>query len=70
MESEFVTLELAGSEAEWLKQKLTDIPLGMQPTPSMSMLGIIDLSCYDGYPLYEKYRVMFLRVFLYDPKED
>ena len=32
LESEFVTLELAGSEAEWLKQKLTDIPLGMKPT--------------------------------------
>ena len=37
MESEFVALEMAGSEAEWLKNFLANIPLGMKPTPSVSM---------------------------------
>jgi hypothetical protein len=37
MESEFVALELAGSEAEWLRNFLANIPLGMKPTPSVSM---------------------------------
>jgi len=32
MESEFVALEMAGSEAEWLKNYLANIPLGMKPT--------------------------------------
>jgi len=33
MESEFVALEMAGSEVEWLKNFLANIPLGMKPTP-------------------------------------
>jgi len=33
MESEFGALEMAGSEAEWLKNFLANIPLGMKPTP-------------------------------------
>ena len=37
MESEFVALEMAGSEAEWLKNFLANIPLGMKPTPFVSM---------------------------------
>ncbi|WVZ07142.1 hypothetical protein V8G54_020488 [Vigna mungo] len=37
MESEFVSLEMAGSEAEWLKNFLANIPLGMKPTPSVSI---------------------------------
>jgi len=37
MESEFVALEMAGSKAEWLKNFLANIPLGMKPTPSISM---------------------------------
>ena len=37
MELEFVALEMAGSEAEWLKKFLANIPLGMKPTPSISM---------------------------------
>jgi len=36
MESEFVVLKLAGSEAEWLKNFLANISLGMKPTSSMS----------------------------------
>ena len=37
MESEFVALEMAGREAEWLKNFLANIPLGMKPTPFVSM---------------------------------
>ena len=37
MESKFIALELAGSEAEWLKNFLADILLGIKPTPSLSM---------------------------------
>ena len=37
MESEFIALESAGKEAEWLKNFLSGIPLGMQSTPSVSM---------------------------------
>jgi len=37
MESEFVALEMVGSEVEWLKNFLANIPLGMKPTPSVSM---------------------------------
>ena len=38
MESEFIALELAGQEAEWLRALLADIPLWGKPTPSVSML--------------------------------
>ena len=37
MESEFVALELAGTEAEWVKNLLAGIPLGIKPTPSVSI---------------------------------
>ena len=37
MESEFKDLESPGKEAKWLRNFLSIIPLGMQPTPSMSM---------------------------------
>ena len=37
MESEFVALEMAGSEAEWLKNFLVNILLGMKPIPYVSM---------------------------------
>ena len=37
MESEFVALEMAGNKAEWLKNFLANIPLGMKPTPSVSI---------------------------------
>jgi len=37
MESEFVALEMAGSEAEWLKNFLANILLGMKPTLSVSI---------------------------------
>ena len=37
MESEFVALEMAGSEVEWLKNFLANISLGMKPTPSISI---------------------------------
>jgi len=37
MESEFVALEMAGSEAEWMKNFLANILLGMKPTLSVSI---------------------------------
>jgi len=37
MESEFVTLKMASSEVEWLKNFLANIPLAMKPTPFVSM---------------------------------
>jgi len=37
MDSEFIALELAGNEAEWLRNFLVNIPLGIKPTPSVSM---------------------------------
>jgi len=37
MESEFIALELVGSEAEWLRNLLANSPLGIKPTPSVSM---------------------------------
>ena len=37
MESEFVALEMAGSEAECIRNFLSDIPLGTKPMPSVSM---------------------------------
>ena len=37
MESEFIALELAGNEAEWLRNFLENILLGLKPTPSVSM---------------------------------
>ena len=37
MESEFIALESAGKETKWLKNFLSGIPLGMQPTPLVLM---------------------------------
>jgi len=37
MESEFVALEMVESEVEWMKNFLTNIPLRMKPTPSVSI---------------------------------
>jgi len=37
MKSEFVALEMANSEVEWLKNFLANISLGMKPTPSISI---------------------------------
>ena len=37
MESEFIALEPAGKEVEWLRNFMSGIPLGMQLTPSVSM---------------------------------
>ena len=37
MKSEFIALELAGNDAEWLKNFLADIPLRIKPTPSVFM---------------------------------
>jgi len=37
MKSEFVALEMAGSEVEWLKNFLVNILLGMKLTPFVSI---------------------------------
>jgi len=37
MEPKFVSLEMAESEVEWLKNFLANIPLRMKPTPSISI---------------------------------
>ena len=37
MESEFIALNLAGYEADWLRNFLIEIPLGIKPTPPISM---------------------------------
>ena len=37
MESEFIALESAGKEVEWLMNFLSEIPLGMQFTPLVSL---------------------------------
>lgn len=37
MESEFIALELAATEAEWLRNLLVDIPLWYNPMPSVSI---------------------------------
>jgi len=38
MELEFVALEMAKSETEWFKNFLANIPLGMKPSPYVSIL--------------------------------
>ncbi|CAN0919894.1 Retrovirus-related Pol polyprotein from transposon TNT 1-94, partial [Linum grandiflorum] len=38
MESEFIALDLAGQEAEWLRCLLSDFPIWERPTPSVSLL--------------------------------
>lgn len=55
MEFEFITLELAGQEAKWLKGLLTDIPLwGKQSTPislhcdSQAAIGVAHNNVYNG----------------------
>ena len=35
MESEFIALDKAGEEAEWLRQFLEDIPLWQKPVPAI-----------------------------------
>ena len=42
MESKFIALESVGKEAEWLRNFLSRIPLGMQPTLSVTPGGARD----------------------------
>ena len=55
MESEFIALELAGQEAEWLRNLLADIPLWRKQLVSVSLhcdsqaaIGIAKNSVYNG----------------------
>jgi len=55
MESEFIAIELAGQEAEWLRCLMADIPLWGKPTPPVSLhcdsqaaIGVANNSAYNG----------------------
>jgi hypothetical protein len=55
MESEFIALELAGQEADWLRGLLADIPIWGKPTPLVSLhcdsqaaIGVANNSEYNG----------------------
>ena len=55
MESEFIALDKAGEEAEWLRHFLEDIPMWPQPMPaicihydSQSTIGIAQSHIYNG----------------------
>ncbi|MDV3146714.1 MAG: Ty1/Copia family ribonuclease HI [Sweet potato little leaf phytoplasma] len=54
MESEFIALELAGQEAEWLRSLLQDVPLWGASVPvslhcdSQAAIGIAKSSVYNG----------------------
>lgn len=54
MESEFIALELAGQEAEWLRDLLAYIPLWGRPTlislhcDSQAAIGVTNNSAYNG----------------------
>jgi len=37
MESEFIALDKAGTEAKWLRNLLIDIPIWKRPAPSVSI---------------------------------
>ena len=55
MESEFIALELAGQEAEWLRNLLADVPLWKGKTASVSLhcdsqaaIGVAKNNVYNG----------------------
>ncbi|XP_057247454.1 uncharacterized protein LOC130589857 [Beta vulgaris subsp. vulgaris] len=55
MEYDFIALELAGQEAEWIRSLLADIPLWGKPAPSVSMrcdsqaaIGVANNQAYNG----------------------
>ena len=55
MESEFIALELAGQEAEWLRSLMIDIPIWGKPTPPVSLhcdsqaaIGVANNNAYNG----------------------
>ncbi|XP_073152069.1 uncharacterized protein [Henckelia pumila] len=57
MESEFIALDKAGEEAEWLRNFLEDIPCWMKPVPaimihcdSQAAIGRAQSSMYNGVP--------------------
>ena len=55
MESEFIALDLAGQEAEWLRSLLADIPMWGHPAPVISLYcdsqaasGVVNSGAYNG----------------------
>ena len=63
MESKLIALESPGKEAEWLRNFLSGIHLGMQPTPSVSMHCDCQaaISIAKNKAFYEKSRHIRLR---------
>ena len=73
MESEFIALEFAGKEVEWLRNFLSGIPLGMQPTPSVSMhydcqaaISIIKNKAFNGKNRHIRLRCEVVKQLLKD----
>ena len=67
-ESEFIALELAGQEAEWLRCLLADIPLWGKPAPSVSMhcdsqaaMGLANNQLYNGKKRHIRLRHAIIR---------
>ncbi|KAK4383165.1 Retrovirus-related Pol polyprotein from transposon TNT 1-94 [Sesamum angolense] len=59
VESEFIALDKAGEEAEWLRNFLEDIPCRTKPVPaimvhcvSQSVIGSAQSSMYNGHDWY------------------
>ena len=71
MESEFIALELAGREAEWLRHLLIDIPLWGKPTPSVALhcdsqaaIVVAKSSVYNGKKRHIRLRHKVLKEFI------
>ncbi|KAL8156771.1 hypothetical protein AgCh_001759 [Apium graveolens] len=67
-ESEFIALELAGQEAEWLRCLLADISLWGKPAPSVSMhcdsqaaMGLANNQIYNGKKRHIRLRHAIIR---------
>lgn len=73
MESEFIALEKAGSEAEWLRNLLGNIPLWTRPVPSVSLhcdcqaaIGRAKNKSYNGKSRHIRLRHNIVRQLLCD----
>lgn len=71
MEAEFIALDLASLEADWLRSLLADIPLWRKPTPSISMhcdsqsaIRVAKNSVYNGKKRHIRVRHVSVRQFI------
>ena len=71
MESEFIALDLATQEADWLRNLLADIPLWGKPTPpvwvhcdSQAAISVAKNSVYNGKKRHIRIRHESVRQFL------